>query len=351
MQAKTKAVLARAPTRIDLAGGTLDIWPLYLFHPGSVTINAAISLWAELKATTLSSPRLVVRGGDGRFVHSSASNRLRVPGFELYRVALEHLPVRGGLRLEASYRAPRGSGLGGSSSLLVALCAALVRLRGEALTRQRLLHLVRDLETRLLGVPAGTQDFYAALWGGVQAIRWEPGGPVRQRIRIEPSELEKRLLLVYTGKARHSGVNNWEVFKKYLDGHKEVRALLGKIASVARDMHEALQSGDFEGVGRLMAEEARARRRLSPGITTPEIRILESALARRGARGIKVCGAGGGGCVVVYASPDRKSDLARVAAEAGYAVVPFRIAREGLQVRSASPPPSQRLTPRRGRNS
>lgn len=350
METERKAVWVRAPTRIDLAGGTLDIWPLYLFHPGSVTINAAIDLWAELKATTLARPRLVVRDGNGGIARSSVSNGFRVPGFDLYRVALEHLPIRGGLRLEVSCSAPRGAGLGGSSSLFVALCAALVRIRGETLTRQGLLHLVRDLETRLLGVPAGMQDFYAALWGGVQAIHWEPGGPVRRRMTVEPSELERRLLLVHTGRARHSGANNWEVFKKYLDGNKEVRALLGKIASAARDMHEALLSGDFEGVGRLMGEEARARRKLSPGITTPEIQFLESTLARRGATGVKVCGAGGGGCVVVYASPERKSDLARTAAAAGYELVPFRIAREGLQIRSAPPRIRQRTTPPRGRN-
>lgn len=350
MRTERKAVWVRTPTRIDLAGGTLDIWPLYLFHPGSVTINAAIDLWAELRATPLSRPRFVVREKNGGIVRSSASNRLEVAGLELYRVALEHLPIRGGLRLEVSCQAPRGAGLGGSSSLFVALCAALVCMRGEPLTRQGLLHLVRDLETRLLGVPAGTQDFYAALWGGVQAIHWEPGGPVRRRMTVEPSELERRLLLVHTGRARHSGGNNWEVFKKYLDRDKEVRVLLGKIASAARDMYEALLSGDFEGVGRLMAEEARARRRLSPGITTPEIQFLESTLARRGAAGVKVCGAGGGGCVVVYVSPDRKSDLARVAAAAGYGVLPFRIAREGLQIRSAPPQIRQCTTPPRRRN-
>lgn len=350
MQTERDAVAVRVPTRIDLAGGTLDIWPLYLFHPGSVTINAAVNLWAEVKATPLPRPGRILCGGDGRCVRAGGSKGFRIPGFELYDVVLEHLPLTGGLYLETSCRAPRGAGLGGSSSLFVALCAALVRLRGESLSRQGLLLLVRDLETRLLGIPAGTQDFYAALWGGVQTIRWEPGGPVRETIRIDPAELERRLLLVHTGKSRHSGANNWEVFKKHLDGDRKVRALFERIAAAARDMHEAFVSGDFEGVGCLMAEEARARQRLSPGIGTPEIRSLESTLARHGARAVKVCGAGGGGCVMVYARPEQKRDLVQAAARSGFSVLPFRIVQKGLQVRTAVPPRScQRPDAPRGR--
>lgn len=334
MQTSKNPVQVRVPTRIDLGGGTVDIWPLYLFHPGAVTVNAAVDLWAEVKATPLGRTGVLVHGSDGRIFRHPPAMGARKKGLHLYCVALEHMPAPCGLRLDVTCRAPQGSGLGGSSSLLVGLCAALLRLNGRSIVRKRLLDLVRDLETRLLGVPAGTQDFYPALWGGVQAIRWEPGGPVREVLRIETAELEKRILLFYTGKSRHSGTNNWRIFKNHLDGDKRVRIHLEQICSAARGVRETLLRRDFEQVGCWMAEEARARKRLSPGILTPEIHSLESVMARHGAAAVKVCGAGGGGCVLVYGRPDQKNDLVRVAAKEGFAVLPFHIVPAGLQVRS-----------------
>jgi D-glycero-alpha-D-manno-heptose-7-phosphate kinase len=328
-------VQVRVPTRIDLAGGTVDIWPLYLFHPGAVTVNAAVDLWAELRATPLRRRGILVHGADGRLFRPTPATGHRKQRLNLYTVALDHLPTQGGLGIEVTCRAPQGSGLGGSSSLLVGLCAALLRLRGQPIVRKRLLDLVRDLETRLLGVPAGTQDFYAALWGGVQAIRWEPGGPVREVLRIETAELEKRILLLYTGKSRNSGTNNWQIFRNHLDGDKRVRIHLEQIAFAARGVRKALLRRDFEEVGRWMAEEARARKRLSPGIVTPEIQSLESAMGRHGAAAVKVCGAGGGGCVAVYGRPDQKNDLGRLATQEGFTVLPFHIVPGGLQVRSS----------------
>jgi D-glycero-alpha-D-manno-heptose-7-phosphate kinase len=327
------AVEATAPTRIDLAGGTVDLWPLYLFHPGSVTINAAIDLRV----------RVQVAPGKGSGIHltdrgeqKTVSWRVRdkiPPRYELFGQVLRHFSVRQGLNIQFHSEAPRGAGLAGSSALLVALCGALMRSAKQGILRDRFLALVRDIETCLIRVPAGTQDYYPALWGGIQALWWRPGEVFRESLPVPPGELERRLLLVYTGTSRHSGTNNWEVFKRYLDGDRRVCRILEKIVKAGQEMVEALGRGDYRMVGRAMAGEAEARRRLFPGIVTPEIRALERTLRSLGAIGTKVCGAGGGGCVVVYVDPERKTRTTEKIREMGFQNLPFKIVKKGLSFR------------------
>jgi D-glycero-alpha-D-manno-heptose-7-phosphate kinase len=213
-----------------------------------------------------------------------------------------------------------------------------MRSAKEEIRRERFLPLVRDLETCLIRVPAGTQDYYPALWGGVQALWWRPGGVFREALPALPHELEKRLLLVYTGTSRHSGANNWEVFKRHLDGDRRVRRFFDKIVEAGREMVEALRRGDYGGVGRAMAAEAAARRRLFPGIVTREIHALERSVRRLGAIGTKVCGAGGGGCVVVYADPEHRSRLEGKIREMGFRLLSFKISKKGLSFRRTENP-------------
>ena len=325
-------ITARVPTRIDLAGGTVDIWPLYLFHHRAVTINAAINRWVWVRLGRLPQQgiRLVdAKRGNPRFWTSWEEMR-RQKGVELFSTALEHFPVRGGLAIEALSEGPRGAGLAGSSALLVALCGALMRFTGRSLSRDRLVGLVRDLETRLIKVPAGLQDYYPAIWGGIQALWWEPGGIRRMEMKVPRKELEKHLLLVYTGLSRYSGTNNWEVFKGYLDGNRKIRNVMDQIVQAAQEMFDALEKRDFWQVGQAMVREARARKRLFPGIATADVLKLERILIRNGAMAVKVCGAGGGGCVVVYAEPEKRTELAERIRQCGFDVLRFGIARRGL---------------------
>jgi len=243
-----------------------------------------------------------------------------------------------GLSIRFKSEAPRGAGLAGSSSLLVALCGALMKSASQGIRRDRFLALVRDLETCLIKVPAGMQDYYPALWGGIQALWWGPGGVSREPLPVLPRELEKRLLLVYTGTSRLSGTNNWEVFKRHLDGDRNVHRMLAKIVEAGQAMVAAFRRGDPCGVGKAMAEEAAARRRLFPGIMTREIYALETALKRLGVLGTKVCGAGGGGCVVVYVEPEQRARSREKIREMGFQNLAFKIVKKGLSFRRIKNP-------------
>jgi D-glycero-alpha-D-manno-heptose-7-phosphate kinase len=138
--------------------------------------------------------------------------------------------------------------------------------------------------------------------------------------------------LAYTGAPRQSGINNWEVFKAHMNGDKHVFRNLEKIAAIARDMHQALLRHDWQDVARLLREEWKLRRTNAPGITTPLIDKLISVAGKNGGRAAKVCGAGGGGCILMMVEEGAKEAVAQAVSQAGGQILPLRVARDGLRV-------------------
>jgi D-glycero-alpha-D-manno-heptose-7-phosphate kinase len=328
---------ARAPTRIDLAGGTLDIWPLYLFHEGAITVNAAITRYATCVIETRRDPRIELVSRDTRRRESFASlTALARPSH--YRLPLlarlvRFFRPRTGLVLTTNSEAPAGAGIGGSSAMAVAICAALDRLTGAGLSREDWIHISRDAEAIVIRVPTGTQDHYPAAFGGASAIHLTPGGEHREALRVDLDELERRLVLCYTGKPRQSGINNWEVFKAHINGDRRVWRNLEQIARVARGVRTALERGQWEEVGRLVSEEWEFRRRNLPAITTPTIDRTIVAARRHGALGGKVCGAGGGGCLALVIEPEARARVEAAVTSSGGELLPMRIDRQGVRVR------------------
>jgi D-glycero-alpha-D-manno-heptose-7-phosphate kinase len=339
---------SRAPTRIDLAGGTLDIWPLYLFHEGSLTVNCAITRYASCVIETApeTSRRIVLASRDTKRQESFASfdalcraRRYRLP-------LLAHL-VRvfrpaGGFTLTTDSEAPSGAGIGGSSAMAVAICAALDRLTGAGLRREDWIHISRDVEAIVIGVPTGTQDHYPPAFGGAAAIVLAPGGERREALGCDLDELERRLVLCYTGKPRQHGINNWEVFKRHIDGDRRVSQNLEKISTVARAVRAALERSEWNEVGRLIREEWEFRRRNLRTISTSLIDKVISSARRQGALAGKVCGAGGGGCVTLVIDPDARARIEAAVVSAGAKLLPLRIDRGGVLVQSGAGSPPNR---------
>jgi D-glycero-alpha-D-manno-heptose-7-phosphate kinase len=332
---------ARAPTRIDLAGGTLDIWPLYLFHEGPMTVNCAITRYAKCRVDASEDAargrrRITLRSVDTRreerfasLAELSRARRYRLP---LLARLVRIFRSERGFTLTTDSEAPAGAGLGGSSAMAVAICAALSRFTNMKSKREEWIHLSRDVEAVVLSVPTGTQDHYPAAFGGVMAVMLEAGGERHEALRVDAAELENRLVLCYTGKPRRSGINNWKVFQDHLNGNRSVRRNLAKIAAIARAMREALENRDWNEAGRLMREEWSFRRRTAPGISTPTIDRIISSARRAGALAGKACGAGGGGCVALMIPTDARERVERTVEAAGGQILPIRIARRGVEV-------------------
>jgi D-glycero-alpha-D-manno-heptose-7-phosphate kinase len=336
---------SRAPTRIDLAGGTLDIWPLYLFHEGALTVNCAITRYARCHIEARKDRAIVLRSLDTQRSERFASFR-QLANAESYGLPLlAHLVCcfkpKVGFTLTTNSEVPAGAGLGGSSAMAVAICVALDKLTHAGLSRQNWIHVSRDVEAIVLGVPTGTQDHYPPAFGGAMAVILEPGGERHEALRVNLGDLEQRLVLCYTGKPRQSGINNWKVYQEHLNGNRRIRRNLAEISAIAQALRAALEAGQWDETGRLMRNEWAFRRRNLSTISTPTIDKIISASLRAGAMAGKVCGAGGGGCVTLLIPPDARKQVERAAADAGGTVLPFSIDHRGAAAtvtRAARPP-------------
>jgi D-glycero-alpha-D-manno-heptose-7-phosphate kinase len=263
----------------------------------------------------------------------SARDLLADPRTALVGALVEELAPGAGMDIEFRSGVPFGSGLGGSSALAVAAAAALSRATGRSLNGAGGVEFVRDVETRVLGKPAGVQDYYPAFGGGLHVLRFETGRTVAHRSDVDAEEWDRHLTLFDTGAAHSSGMNNWEVFRRRLEGDESVARSLDEIASAARGMAAAAERSEFPAMGRALRDEWAARRELAPVVSSPEIeRAIATALAA-GAWGGKACGAGGGGCVVFLSAAERTPAVRDALAGLGDgSLLPVKAERRGLEV-------------------
>ena len=322
-----------APTRIDLAGGTLDIWPLYLYHDAAQTLNAAISLRAHCAIRQRGDRRIVIVSGDtGKRVEAGHSSELR-DNMELRLLGrLLHYFQAEGLELHTRSESPMGAGIAGSSALCIAVAGALAAWTGRSIPDDQLMLIAMNVEAQVIDVPTGVQDFRPALYGGVSAVEMGVDGIRRVAVPVAIAELQKRLVLAYTGASRNSGINNWDVTKRHIDGDREVRDRFARIRDIAVTMRTALERGDWPEVGRQVASEWENRKGLAPGVTTPSIDAMLGAARAAGAWGGKVCGAGGGGCLFCIGDPADVPAIRGALDAAGARLLDFQVETVGLRV-------------------
>src|SRR5246500_5056251 len=333
---KQGAIIAQAPCRADLAGGTIDLWPLYMFHPGALTLNFAVNILTTCRITPLKGKRIQLRSVDTRreetfssFEELRRERRFRLP---LAARLLQFFAPKEGLLIETDSESPAGAGISGSSALMIATTAALARFTDHPLTLQQMRVIAQNIEAQIIRVPTGCQDYYPALYGGVSAIHLNADGIYRETVPVAPLEIESRFVLAYTGAPRQSGINNWEVFKAHIEGEQRVFRNFARIAEIAVSIYRALSLAEWDEVPRLLQEEWKLRRTNAPGITTPLIDKLIAVALKSGGKAAKVCGAGGGGCVIFLVEKGESSRGATAIGDNGGRVLPLQVARDGLRV-------------------
>ncbi|HYG99196.1 MAG TPA: hypothetical protein VD837_08690 [Terriglobales bacterium] len=330
------AVVAQTPCRADLAGSTLDLWPLYLFHPGAVTVNFAVNIMTTCRITPVKGQTIHFRSLDTRREEKFASLD------ELRRAKSFKHPIGGwltkffapesGFVLETHSQSPAGAGIAGSSALMIATTAAMAKFSGRKLSKEEMRVIAQNVEAQIINVPTGCQDYYPALYGGASAVRLDADGIRRQDIPVAADEINERFLLVYTGAPRQSGINNWEVFKAHIDGEKKVVRNFEQISQISRAMHAALLKQDWSEVARLLREEWKLRRANYKNISTPLLDRLVAVARKNGGRAAKVCGAGGGGCAVFMVKEGAKQRVADALRTNGGQVLAFSVEPNGLTV-------------------
>jgi D-glycero-alpha-D-manno-heptose-7-phosphate kinase len=327
---------ARAACRVDLAGGTLDIWPLYLLHPGAVTVNLAVTVPVECRIAPHKSRAIELISRDTgireRFASLDALLAAKKHKHPLAAQMAGWFAPSGGFRMETYSASPAGAGISGSSALMIASAAALACYTGRTFSPEQLRVIAQNVEARLIGVPTGCQDYYPALYGGVGAIHLEVEGIRHEPLAVDLEEMNQRFVLAYTGKPHNSGINNWEVFQRRIAGDKKVIRNFEQIGAIARQMREALLAADWTATAALLRQEWRQRRTNAPGISTAFIDELIALSRKHGGVAAKVCGAGGGGCVIFQCQPGRRAELETALAAAGAEILPFAVEDSGVSV-------------------
>jgi D-glycero-alpha-D-manno-heptose-7-phosphate kinase len=332
-------ITAKAPCRVDMAGGTIDIWPLYLFHAAPVTVNFAVDRYASCVLETRADARITLRSRDlnrreefESLAALRAGRRYKLP---LAAHVVGYFAPDTGLDLVTDSETPAGAGIAGSSTLIIALAAAFNKLTNAGYKLEKLREIAQNIEARIIRVPTGCQDYYPAMYGGVSAIELTAAGIARKPVAVDPEDLNERVVLAYTGEPRNSGINNWEVMKAHIDGDRAVHRNFDRIAQIARAMRQALEKPDWDEAARLLRQEWTHRKKNAPGITTPLIDRLVEVTRRAGAVGAKVCGAGGGGCVFFLVERGAKARVSEAIQREGGAVLPVRVAPRGVRVSRA----------------
>ena len=209
---------ASAPTRVDLAGGTIDIPPLFLFHEGAATVNFAITLMAHCRIETRDDDKIILESIDQKSSLETTVENIGSlkdePRLELLSKLVYFFKPETGFKMTTKSEAPAGAGLAGSSTLNIACIGALNKLVGNRFDEQNFIPIAANIECQVIKVPTGFQDYYSAQYGGAACIHFSPSGIVREPLDIDLETLRERMVVIYTGEPRNSGTNNWEITKR-----------------------------------------------------------------------------------------------------------------------------------------
>ncbi|HEX8565385.1 MAG TPA: hypothetical protein VF648_06910 [Pyrinomonadaceae bacterium] len=326
-----------APTRVDLAGSTIDIPPLFLFHEGAATVNFAVDLLAKCRIETRADDLIILESLDRKLKVESSLEQIEELRAEetlpLLAKLVHFFRPETGFNLTTESEAPAGAGLAGSSALNIACIGALNALVGNRYDESRFVTIAANVECQVIKVPTGFQDYYPAQFGGAMCLHFRPDGITREVINIDVETLERRIAVCYTGEPRNSGTNNWELTKRHIDGDRRLFDLFEGVRDTAIAMRQALIDEDWDLVGEILVAAQPERKKLSPNITTPQMDLLIETAMRAGAIAAKVCGAGGGGCIAFYCEEGKRGAVeAALEREEGAKVLNWKFAAEGLTV-------------------
>jgi D-glycero-alpha-D-manno-heptose-7-phosphate kinase len=318
-------IVTQTPLRISFAGGGTDLAAYYEGREGYV-VSAAIDKYAYVVVKERFDDEIYLN-----YMRKEIRSDVASIEHGLIREAMRMTGVESGIEVTLLSDIPsEGSGLGSSSSFTVGLLNAFYAYRGEQVTAERLASEACQIEIERLGKPIGKQDQYIAAYGGLRGFRFRGDGGVDVKALCLPGdklrELSGRLHLFFTGVTRQADAILSEQKGATRDRLRELDA----IKQLALELEPALEARDFDRLGRVLHENWELKRRLASGISNPAIEEMYARARASGALGGKICGAGGGGFLLVYCAPDRQERLAKGMHD--YRILPFQLERDGSKV-------------------
>lgn len=315
-------ITTQSPTRVDFSGGTLDCWPLFNFVGGARTVNLSVDIYTGAQLRPRQDSKVFVRGHldevETEFENLQAFLSSTDKKWALLQGYAEYWSPELGFHIHYTSQSPVGAGLGGSSSLSISLIKGFSQLCGANLTEMQMVTLAHNVEAKLLHTPTGTQDYFPAILPGLHSISYSSLEASHEVLDVNLDELRSRLFLVYTGRPHHSGLNNWSVIKRAVEKDKETLAELGALKDISERVDFECRRQNWSALSELFQAEFRHRVALAPAFGSPEIEALNIQCLEAGASAVKICGAGGGGCVMIWSEPERRADLLEMCGAKGF---------------------------------
>lgn len=300
-------IRTQSATRVDLAGGTLDCWPLHLFVGDCMTVNLAISVFTGCEIVPNDSRAIEVEITDLKFTKKYAGLDEFLKSAEkeivLVQKVVEYFRPQQGFLLKTFSQSPVGGGLGGSSSLCISLIKGFNSWLGQTQTLYEMVTLASNLEAKVIHALTGTQDYFPAIQPGLNIIHYRSSGVKLESLSVPLDKLADNMMLIYTGRSHNSGINNWQVIKSVIEGDKNTLSALGEIARISSETAQACRRQEWHLLPELFRFEYDSRIKLTASFSSPEIEKVKKLSTEHGAQAVKICGAGGGGCVLVWAEP------------------------------------------------
>ncbi|MFM2387692.1 MAG: hypothetical protein RL660_2449 [Bacteroidota bacterium] len=336
---------SKAPLRLGLAGGGTDVSP-YSEDFGGAVLNMTISLFAHATIEPIDTDVVYFNSFDrGESEEYSLSDSASLPltgTLDLHKGAFNHVRAkfgwdRSGFRLSTYVDAPAGSGLGTSSTLVVAIVGAFVKMLGLPLSDYDIAQMAYEIERNELGLAGGKQDQYAATFGGVNFMEFSSGDKVlvnQLRVRSEYiSEIENNLLLFYTETSRDSATIIEKQSKQVASGNSKSIEAMHMLKRQAFDMKEALLKGQVHMIGKLLHEGFEYKRQTAKEVSNTSIDDIYNTALAAGASGGKISGAGGGGFMVFYCDHNNRYAVIKALENKGCgSFMKYQIVQHGLKM-------------------
>lgn len=322
-------ISTQCPTRIDLAGGTIDLWPVWAIIDNCTTVNVSIDVYTSCDIEPLTTSEILISSPDiqknWHFKNIQELYASRDEGLAFFKAHIAHWNPSQGFKISTRSMSPVGGGLGGSSSLSIAIYKTFHKwLRTTNINIHTMVAECSHIEAKVLVTPTGLQDYYGAASEGLNIIPFTTHGPTISTLKTHNEIFNASIVVVYTGKSHHSGINNWGVLKKFIDKDKTTTEALLQIRDVALKVREACEKSEWSALPTLFTQDFHAREKLSAEFMSPEIRELKAITDKAGAIGFKICGAGGGGCVAVWCKPEDKKRIEQEISKHKYQVMTTR---------------------------
>ncbi|MBS1761800.1 MAG: dehydrogenase [Bacteroidetes bacterium] len=331
---------SKAPLRIGLAGGGTDVSPYCDIYGGAI-LNASVSLYAYATIIEIDDEKILIEALDRDEAETYNLNsvlpingKLDILKGVINRIQKDYGYLKRGFRLSTSVDAPAGSGLGTSSTLVVAIIGAFTEMLKLPLGDYDIAHYAFEIERNDLGLSGGRQDQYAAMFGGVNFMEfYKDDKVIVNPLRIRPQymhELENNLLLYFTDTSRESAkIIDEQVSNVNKKNEKSIEAM-HQLKEQAKMMKEALLKGKLNEFGEILDYGFRHKKEMAQNISNSRIEDIYSAAKLAGATGGKISGAGGGGFMIFYCPANSKFSVAKSLKKFGGEIKNYSFIKYGL---------------------